>query len=125
MGRARVLRTALGILSGNYLLGVSPAALADPVQRANIIDYTARVKRTYEWVETNKPAWKAALAQATQVKPAYIGDEIDHQSQPTRIAPLNDQVVASAQSVADTFAKVGLLPAGVNVRPYFEFGIIG
>jgi sulfonate transport system substrate-binding protein len=123
-GHARILRTALGILSGNYLLGAAPAALQDPVQRANIIDYTKRVQRTYQWVEAHKAAWVAAKAQATQVKAEYIGDEVYHASQPTRIAPLDDQVIASAQSVADTFSKVGLLPAGVNVRPYFETGVI-
>lgn len=123
-GKARVLRTAQGILSGNYLIGAAPAALADPAQRANIVDYTKRVQRTYQWVEANKPAWANALAQVTQIKPAFIDDEIYHQSQPYRIAPLNGEVIASAQQVADTFAKAGLLPSGVDVRPYFQPGVI-
>lgn len=123
-GHAEVLRTAQGILSGNYLLGASPAALADPALRASITDYVGRVGRTYDWAEAHKPAWGKALAQTIQVKQSYIDDELYHESQPERVAKLDDGAVASAQSVADTFAKAGLLPAGVDVKPYFECGII-
>ena len=123
-GHAQVLRTAAGILSGNYLIGASPVALADPALRAAIVDYVGRVRRTYGWVEANKPAWSKALAQTIQVKQSYIDDELYHESQPERITKLDAGVVASAQAVADTFSKVGLLPAGVDVQPYFEYGVI-
>ena len=123
-GHAQVLRTAAGILSGNYLLGASPVALADPARRAAIVDYVGRVRRTYEWTEANKPAWSKALAQTIQVKQSYIDDELYHESQPGRITKLDAGVVASAQAVADTFSKARLLQAGVDVRPYFEYGVI-
>ncbi|MGO9817817.1 MAG: hypothetical protein ACLPJJ_07325 [Acidocella sp.] len=123
-GHAQVLRTAAGILSGNYLIGASPAALADPTLRAAIGDYVGCVRRTYDWVEANKPAWSRALAQTVQVKQSYIDDELYHESQFERITKLDDGVVASAQAVDDIFSKAGLLPTGVDVQPYFEYGII-
>jgi len=121
---ARVLRTAQGILSGNYLLGASPAALADPALRPVIADYVARVGRTYAWLEAHKPQWETALGTVIQVKPAYVRAELEHQSQPDRIVPVDEASIASAQAVADTFAKVGLLPSGTNVRSYFDTTLI-
>ncbi|MDR3505503.1 MAG: ABC transporter substrate-binding protein [Acidocella sp.] len=123
-GHAEVLRTAQGILSGNYLLGASLAALADSALRASIVDYVGRVGRTYGWAEANKPAWSKALAQTIQVKQSYIDYELYHESQPERLTKLDDGVVASTQAVADTFSKAGLLPTGVDVKPYFDYSII-
>jgi hypothetical protein len=94
------------------------------VLRASIADYVGRLGRTYVWAEANKPAWSKALAQTIQVKQSYIDDEIYHESQPERLTRLDSGVVASAQAVSDTFGKVGLLPAVVDVSPYFEYGII-
>ncbi len=123
-GNARVLRTAQGILSGNYLLGAAPAALSDPGLRPALADYVARVGRTYTWAEAHKSQWEAALATTIQVKPEYVRAELEHQSQPDRVVPVDDAAIASAQAVADTFAKVGLLPGGTDVRGYFDTSLI-
>lgn len=123
-GDLHVLCTAAGVLSGNYLLGATPAALADPALRPAIVEYTHRLGRAYDWAEAHKPAWGAALARTIQVKPAYINDALYHESQPDRVAPLDAGVIVSAQAVADTFAKAGLLPSGVDVRPYFDGSVI-
>jgi sulfonate transport system substrate-binding protein len=117
---ARVLRTAEGILSGNYLLGVSPATLANPPLRAAASDYVQRVARAYAWAEAHKAQWGAALAPAIQVQLPFVQAQLTHESQPDRVVPVNAAAIASAQAVADTFAKVGLLPANVNVAPYFD-----
>jgi sulfonate transport system substrate-binding protein len=121
---ARVLRTAQGILSGNYLLGASPAALADLALRPALADYVARIGHTYNWVEAHKSQWEAALGTVIQVKPEYVRAELEHQSQPDRVVPVDAAAIASAQAVADTFAKVGLLPGGTNVRGYFDTTLI-
>ena len=38
-------------------------------------------------------------------------------SGPTQLAPVTDEAIASQQQVADTFAKAGVIPAAVDVRP--------
>lgn len=119
-GNARVLRTAKGILSGNYLLGSSPNALADPALRPVLADYVGRIARSYAWAEAHKTQWESALAAAIQVKPEYVKAQLEHESQPERVVKVDVAAIASAQAVADTFAKVGLLPAGTNVSPYFD-----
>lgn len=123
-GQARVLRTANGILSGNYLLGASPAALRDPGLRPAVADYVARVSRAYAWSETHKHEWETALAATIQVKPDYVRAQLEHESQPDRVVPVDEAAIASAQAVADTFAKVGLLPHGTDVRGYFDTSLI-
>jgi sulfonate transport system substrate-binding protein len=121
---ARVLRTANGILSGNYLLGAAPAALSDPGLRPALADYVARVGRAYAWSETHKSEWETALAATIQVRPEYVRAQLEHESQPERVVPVDEAAIASAQAVADTFAKVGLLPSSTNVRDYFDTTLI-
>ncbi len=121
-GNARVLRTAVGILSGNYLVGAAPDALADPQRRAVIADYLQRVGKGYGWTESHKPAWTAALAPVIKVPLPFVQSEFAHESQPYRLVPIDDAAIASAQEVADTFVKAGLIAQSVNVAPYFDRG---
>jgi sulfonate transport system substrate-binding protein len=119
-GGARVLRNATGILSGNYLMGVAPDVLTTPPLRAAAVDYVQRVARSYQWAEAHKAQWIAALAPAIQVQPAYVAAQLEHESQPERVVAVDAAAIASAQAVADTFAKIGLLPGKANVAPYFD-----
>jgi sulfonate transport system substrate-binding protein len=118
-GNARVLLTAQGVLSGNYHIGVAPTVLNDAGLRPAAADYVQRVAKSYAWLEANKTAWSAELAPVIHVPLPFVQAEFDHQSQPDRIIPVNAAAIASAQNVADTFVKAGLLPAQVDVGPYF------
>jgi sulfonate transport system substrate-binding protein len=119
-GNARILRTAKGILSGNYFLGAAPAALADPGLRAAIADYLVRTGRSYVWVEGHKQQWAEILAPVIKVPLPFVAQALDNESQPYRVNPVNDAAIASAQQVADTFSKAGLIPGHVDVAPYFD-----
>jgi len=119
-GNARVLRTAEGILSGNYFVGVAPAVLTDPNLRPAVADYLQRVAKGFVWLEANKQSWCAALAPVIKVPLPFVEQEFYHESQPSRLVPVDDSAIASAQQVADTFVKAGLISAQVNVAPYFD-----
>jgi len=119
-GNARVLRTAAGILSGNYFIGVAPAVLTDPNLRPVVADYLQRISKGFNWLEANKKTWCAALAPVIKVPVPFVEQEFYHESQPWRLVPVDDAAIASAQKVADTFVKAGLIAAGVNVAPYFD-----
>lgn len=123
-GHARVLRTAEGILSGNYLIGASPNALADPELRPVIADYVERTRRSYAWAEAHKSNWISELGKVIPVKPAYIEDEIGHENQPEQATKIDAAAIQSTQLVADTFVKVGLLPPGVDVKLFFDSSLI-
>jgi sulfonate transport system substrate-binding protein len=119
-GCGRVLRTAQGILSGNYFVGVAPAVLNNPPLRAAAADYLVRVGKGWRWVEANKQQWSAALAPVIHVPLPYVEAQFYHESQPYQLVPIDESAIASAQEVADTFVKAGLISRKVDVRPYFD-----
>ncbi len=117
---ARVLKTAVGILSGNYLIGVRPAALQDAALRAAIADYLGRLRHGYDWAENHKAEWAPILAEAVGVPVPFIAHGLATESQRYQLVPVDDGAIASCQDVADVFAQAGLLPQKVQVAPYFD-----
>ncbi len=114
---ARVLATGLGRLSGNYVQAALAEALADPPRRAAIVDHLKRVKQAYAWADTHADAWAAAQAAATGVPIEAYQQQHRERSAPTTLAPVDAAAIASQQTVADTFARLGAIPAKVDVRP--------
>ncbi|MFC0409526.1 ABC transporter substrate-binding protein [Roseomonas elaeocarpi] len=117
---ARQLRNAAGILSGNYLVFAHPDALADPARAAAIADHLGRISRAFLWIDDHHADYAAAQSRALNVPENLIRDLLDHVSQPRRLAVPDDAAVASHQAVADEFATLGLLPAGVQVAPLWD-----
>jgi len=119
---ARVLRTAQGILSGNYPYFTSPATLADPARRAALQDHLRRLSRAFEWIDGHRAEYAAAQAPLIGVPEAAIRGLLENVSQPRRLAPVDDAAIASHQAVADTFFSAGLLPKAVDVAPLYDRG---
>ena len=114
---ARVLTTGLGRLSGNYVQAALSEALDDAPRHAAIADYLRRSRQAYVWAEKNPEAWAAIQSQATGVAPEIYLQQHRERSAPTRLAPVDEAAIESQQDVADTFAKTGVIPAKVDVRP--------
>ena len=117
---ARVLRTAAGILSGNYPYFASPDTLSDPVRRAAIVEHLRRLAQAFRWLDTHHAEYAAAQAPLIGVPAAAVRDLLDGASQPRRMALPDDAAVASHQAVADTFQRAGLLPRPVDVSPLWD-----
>jgi sulfonate transport system substrate-binding protein len=117
---ARVLRTAAGVLSGNYHIGARPAALDDPRLRAAMLDYMHRLQRAYDWTERHKAAWAATLAAVIGVSEPFVRAGLDQESQPARVVSVDAAAIASCQDVADVFTAGGMLPGHANVAPLFD-----
>jgi sulfonate transport system substrate-binding protein len=58
---ARVLRTALGFLSGNYIVSAHVEALADPAKIEAIREYLRLTKRGYAWTAAHGEQWTTAF----------------------------------------------------------------
>jgi sulfonate transport system substrate-binding protein len=117
---ARVLRTAAGVLSGNYHIGAAPAALADVKLRAAIVDYLHRLQRAYAWAEGHKPEWATRLAAVIGVPERFVRTGLEDESQPPTVVGIDPGAIASCQDVADVFTAGGMLPGHVDVAPLFD-----
>jgi sulfonate transport system substrate-binding protein len=117
---ARVLKTALGVLSGNYLVTAHVDALADPDKVEMIGDYLRLLKRAYAWGAAHQEAWAKVIAADIGVPLEYVQDQFRRKSANYELRPVTAAAIASQQDVGDVFTKAGLLPRRVDVRPLWD-----
>jgi len=117
---ARVLKTALGFLSGNYIISAHVNALADPAKVELVGRYLRAVRKGYAWTAAHKDEWAAIVARQIGVPLSYVQDQFRNASDPYTLRPVNDAAIASQQAVADLFASEKLIPQAVDVRPLWD-----
>ena len=117
---ARVLTTAQGILSGNYLITAAKEALDDPTRLKAIGDYVQRYKKVFDWINADGVRWAQARTEATGIKQAWYEQEFRERSSPFVLEPISETAIASQQAVADTFAAAKLIPSPVQVKPLWD-----
>ncbi len=117
---ARILRTALGFLSGNYIVSAHVDALADPKRSAEVGRYLLAVGQAYAWAAAHQDHWAQLVAKDIGVPLAYVQDEFRRKSANYTLRPVTPAAIASQQNVADVFAQQKLIPAAVDVRPLWD-----
>ncbi|MDF0543594.1 ABC transporter substrate-binding protein [Sphingobium sp. H39-3-25] len=117
---ARILLTANGILSGNYLVAAHVDSLADPEKARIIGEYLGLVQKGYRWAAANSNAWAGLIATDIGVPKEYVLDQFRRRSADYEIRPVTEAAIASQQEVARVFEKAGLLPHAVDVRPLWD-----
>ena len=117
---ARVLRTAAGVLSGNYPFFANPAALADPARRAALAEHLRRIALAFHWIDDHHAAYAAAQAPLIGVPEDQIRELLDNVSQPRRLVRPDDAAISSQQKVADVFYQAGVIPRHVDVAPLWD-----
>ena len=117
---ARVLRTALGFLSGNYILSAHVDALANPELTDVIGRYLALMPRAFAWQNQHWEAWAEVLAKEIDVPIAFVRQQIENRSAPTTLLPVQEEAIRSQQQVADVFSNAGLIPSRIDVRPLWD-----
>jgi sulfonate transport system substrate-binding protein len=117
---ARILKTAYGFLSGNYLVAAHVDTLADPAKVELIGKYLRLVKRAYAWSAAHRDEWAAIVAKDIGVPLAYVRDEFHRASDVYSLRPVNEAAIRSQQAVADVFAAQKLIPHSVDVRPLWD-----
>jgi sulfonate transport system substrate-binding protein len=117
---ARILKTAYGILSGNYLVAAHVDALADPEKSKIIAQYLGLVQKAYGWAASHQDEWATVVANDIRVPRDYVVDQFRRKSDNYELRPVTDAAIASQQEVADVFHKAGLIPKRVDVRPLWD-----
>ncbi|MBB3102717.1 ABC transporter substrate-binding protein [Azomonas macrocytogenes] len=114
---ARILKTAQGYLSGNYVIAARSDALDDPRKVAAIKDYLGQEQCVWDWVQSHPEQWAKKSAAITGIDAALFLDQFRAQSEPFRLGPVDDTAIASQQAVADLFHETGVLQGRLNVAP--------
>jgi len=117
---ARILQTAAGFLSGNYIVSAHINALADPVKSRLIGEYLRICRRAFAWGATHEGEWTALIAKDIGVPLEYVRDEFRRKSDIYTLRPVDNAAIASQQKVADVFAQQGLIPKPVDIRPLWD-----
>lgn len=117
---ARILRTALGFLSGNYIISAHVDALNDPIRTDLIARFLRASRRGYAWAAAHRDAWAQIVSQEIGVPLSEVQDQFRRASDVYELRPVTEAAIASQQGVADVFAKAGLLPGLVDVRPLWD-----
>jgi sulfonate transport system substrate-binding protein len=104
--------------NGLTFLVANRNVLGDAGRNAAIQDYAARVGKANQWAAANSDRWGALYSQVTGI-PLPVA-----QSAAPRLAlrpiPIDDQVVAEEQKLADAFTAAGLLPGKVDIGAYLD-----
>jgi sulfonate transport system substrate-binding protein len=116
---ARVLRTALGFRSGNYILAAHKDAVADPQRAAWIGRFLHLTQQGFAWAADNQTVWAGKVAASIGVPVALVNDQFARRSDPFTLRRVSDAAIASEQGVADVFARAGLV-GRVDMRPLWD-----
>lgn len=119
---AVTLQSAATILSGDFYWYATPVAIQDPKKHAAILDYLSRFHEANEWARQHPQEWAAHYAPQINQKTQdylelYKGEE---QQTTTRIVPVDAATIASEQDIVNTFSKLGLLKAGIDISTIFD-----
>jgi sulfonate transport system substrate-binding protein len=115
---ARVITTGKGVVNGYVFQVASNEALDDPATTAALKDYVGRIARAQQWSISHKEEWAKVWAEETG-----LSEDITLRGTKKRdieLVPITDEVIASEQEMADTFAENGLLPGKFDVEPFFS-----
>lgn len=117
---ARVIRTGVGYLSGNFPIYANPRTLDDARRGAAIGDLLQRLQRSFVWINGNFLAYARAQSAETRVPVGDLVELFNRRSGDYSLAGVDDTVVRSHQQVADTFRQLGVLDGAADVRPLWD-----
>ncbi|WP_295550182.1 ABC transporter substrate-binding protein [uncultured Pseudacidovorax sp.] len=117
---ARVLKTGVGYLSGNFPVYANPRSLEDARRRVAIADFLQRLQRAYAWVNGNFLAYARTQSAETRIPVGDIVELFNRRSDDYALVGVSDAAVRSHQDVADTFLRLGVLDGPADVRPLWD-----
>ncbi|MFG2193970.1 ABC transporter substrate-binding protein [Streptomyces sp. NPDC048639] len=114
--QGRVLTDGQGVVNGLGFQVAAPGALKDKKKAAAIGDLVERLRRAQDWAHKHPEAWAKVWAKDTKL-PYEVALDAVKRSNGTRVPVSVDKAaIASEQEIADTFARLKLIPGR------FDFG---
>ena len=115
---ARVVADGSSLMNGYTFQVAADQALDDPATAAALEDYLGRIAEAQVWSATHKEEWSTAWAEETGLAPEVTLAAV--QKRDIRVVPIDEELVASEQAMADAFAGAGLIPDEVDITDYFS-----
>lgn len=119
---AVTLASALNILSGNFPFEVSDNALADEQLSLAAADYLSRIQKAYEWEAQHLEDWAKIQAEPTGQTYEETLDLLQktYADQGSQVLTIDDGIIKSEQSVADTFYDLGLFETKIDATKLYD-----
>jgi sulfonate transport system substrate-binding protein len=108
---ARILADGTGLVTNYQFYFSSKKFLAENAQAADVV--LEALNETDEWAKSNIHAVAEQLSPSIGLPASVLEVSLERESYGT--VPINSEVIASQQRVADTFFVLGLIPKAVNV----------
>lgn len=117
------LHSAADILSGDYYWYATPASIADAAAHAALTDWLSRYNEAAEWARQNPEAYAKFYADLTGEDQDDVLERFTEEEAQTHLSvrPVSDETIASEQDIADTFYKLGVFSAPIDVTPLFDY----
>jgi sulfonate transport system substrate-binding protein len=119
---AATLASAIDILSGNFPFEVSDKALADEQLSLAAADYLARIQKAYEWEAQHIEDWAKIQAEPTGQTYEEALDLLQktYADRGSQVLTIDDEIIQSEQSVADTFYDLGLFETKIDANQLYD-----
>ena len=116
------LRSAADILSGDYYWYATPDSIADAATHAALVDWLSRYNEAAEWARQNPEEYAKFYADLTGEDKDDVLERFTEEEAQTHLSvrPVSDETIASEQDIADTFYKLGVFSAPIEVTPLFN-----
>ena len=108
---ARILADGTGLVTNYQFYFSSKKFLAENAPAADVV--LEALNETDEWAKSNIHFVAAQLSPSIGLPASVLEVSLERESYGT--VPINSEVIASQQRVADTFFALGLIPKAVNV----------
>ena len=108
---ARILADGTGLVTNYQFYFSSKKFLAENAPAADVV--LEALNETDEWAKSNLHAVAEQLSPSIGLPASVLEVSLQRESYGT--VPINSEVIASQQRVADTFFALGLIPKAVNV----------
>jgi sulfonate transport system substrate-binding protein len=108
---ARILADGTGLVANHQFYFSSKKFLADNAKAVDVV--LDALNEADEWTRNNIEAVAEQLAPSIGLPPSVLAVSLKRESY--GVQPINNEVIASQQRIADTFVALGLVPKPINV----------
>jgi sulfonate transport system substrate-binding protein len=108
---ARILADGTGLVANYQFYFSSTAFLADNARAVDVV--LDALKEVDEWAKSNIEVVAEQLSPSIGLPAPVLAASLKRESY--GLLPINNDVIASQQRIADTFVALGLVPKAINV----------